>query len=254
MPSGARALAAVIVGQQCFDAIIVNSDLKDISGFDFVSALSAREDLRSIITMLIGSHKPADNIARCRNLGLAGYAFKPLSSVDLLNIVCKSVGEVSESHAVENEFFVKPPNIKSLSILLTEDNLANQKLATHVLQKIGHRVTLANNGLEAVQMVRKELYDLVLMDVQMPVLSGIDATKFIRKLERTTKRHQLILAMTANAMEGDRERCLAAGMDGYISKPIRKSALLEEIGRVLEMGRTKKIINSAFQTIPGPLN
>ena len=114
-------------------------------------------------------------------------------------------------------------------ILLVEDNLVNQKLALRILEKQGHHVTLARNGLEAVEFTAAEKFDVVLMDVQMPEMDGMRATALIREREETTCKHVFILAMTAHAMAGDRERCLRAGMDGYLSKPIRIQELVEAL-------------------------
>jgi CheY-like chemotaxis protein len=116
---------------------------------------------------------------------------------------------------------------KSLKILLAEDNLTNQKLATRVLEKRNHSVVVANNGREALELLEKDTFDLVLMDMQMPEMDGFEATRRLREKEKSTGRRQAVVAMTALAMNGDRERCLAVGMDGYISKPIRPQELDE---------------------------
>ncbi|HKX33432.1 MAG TPA: ATP-binding protein [Blastocatellia bacterium] len=122
---------------------------------------------------------------------------------------------------------------RTLSILLTEDNLINQKVATRLLEKQGHTVVIANNGREAVTALERDHFDLVLMDVQMPVMSGFEATAAIRETERLTGRHLPIIAMTAHAMKGDRELCLSAGMDGYISKPIQATDLFQLIAELV---------------------
>jgi len=113
----------------------------------------------------------------------------------------------------------------ALEILLAEDNAVNQRLATRLLQKRGHRVTVVGNGREAVELLERSSYDLVLMDVQMPLLDGIAATTLIREREKETGIHQPIVALTAYAVKGDQDRCLAAGMDGYLPKPIRPEEL-----------------------------
>jgi len=118
----------------------------------------------------------------------------------------------------------------SLQILLAEDNAVNQRLAVRLLEKRGHRVTLASNGLEAVHALEKERFDLVLMDLQMPEMDGFEATAALRKKEKSTGTHQRVIALTAHAMKGDRERCLEGGMDGYLSKPIRP----QELDAILE--------------------
>jgi CheY-like chemotaxis protein len=114
-----------------------------------------------------------------------------------------------------------------LRILLAEDNLVNQKLATRVLEQMGYRIDIVSNGLEAVESVQRQKYDLVLMDIQMPEMDGLEATRTIRKIENFIQPH--IVAMTANAMQGDREMCLAAGMDDYVTKPFRVEELVEAI-------------------------
>jgi len=127
----------------------------------------------------------------------------------------------------------------TLQILLVEDNLVNQKLATRLLEKEGHVVTLATNGKEAVEQVSQRPFDLVLMDVQMPVMDGLEATQTIRQNEAGEQQRRLpIVALTAHAMVGDRERCLAAGMDGYVTKPVQKQVLFATIDEVLRLQRT----------------
>jgi CheY-like chemotaxis protein len=114
-----------------------------------------------------------------------------------------------------------------MRVLLAEDNAVNQRLAVRLLEKRGHRVAVAGNGREALDALEKEKFDLVFMDVQMPELDGLEATAIIREREKSSGRHQPIIALTAHAMKGDREKCLAAGMDGYLTKPIRPQDLEE---------------------------
>ena len=129
--------------------------------------------------------------------------------------------------------------VSPLKILLVEDNPINQKVATRVLEKAGHSVAIANNGIEAITQVSDSKYDLVLMDVMMPEMDGITATVAIRESEQGTDRHLPIVALTANAMQGDRELCLEAGMDGYVSKPIQPPVLFEEIAQTMRRFHTK---------------
>ncbi|MCH7729374.1 MAG: response regulator, partial [Planctomycetes bacterium] len=124
---------------------------------------------------------------------------------------------------------VESPTIRPLRILLAEDNFINQKLALGLLEPEGHEVTVVTNGAEAVQAVMSNDFDLVLMDVQMPELDGFDATRQIREHEKQTSTHLPIIAMTAHAMKGDRERCLEAGMDDYLAKPIRITELFGKL-------------------------
>ena len=125
---------------------------------------------------------------------------------------------------------------RELRILLAEDNSVNQMLARHLLERRGHTVTVANNGQEAIVKWEQEAFDLVLMDVQMPEMDGLEATASIREKEKETVDHILIIAMTAYAMKGDKERCLETGMDGYISKPIDKDELDAVIAQVMRKG------------------
>ena len=124
-------------------------------------------------------------------------------------------------------------NAVSLQILLAEDNLVNQKLAIRLLEKRGHQVTVVSNGKEAVFAMEKRTYDLVLMDVQMPEMDGLDATRLLREREQSTAGHQPVVAMTALVMKGDREKCMAAGMDGYLTKPIRPQELDEVLDKYM---------------------
>ena len=127
--------------------------------------------------------------------------------------------------------------VPPLKILLVEDNPINQKVASRVLEKAGHSVTIAGNGVEALTHVSDHDFDLVLMDVMMPEMDGLRATVAIRESEQGTERHVPIVALTANAMQGDREKCFEAGMDGYVSKPIQPPILFEEIAQTLRRFR-----------------
>ncbi|MBC8873876.1 MAG: response regulator, partial [Planctomycetes bacterium] len=123
--------------------------------------------------------------------------------------------------------------VAALRVLMAEDSLVNQKLAIGILERRGHTVVVANDGREALAALTTQRFDIVLMDVQMPQLDGIEATAAIRAMEKETGTHLPIVAMTAHAMKGDRERCLAAGMDAYVAKPVRARELLQAIGVVL---------------------
>ncbi len=122
-----------------------------------------------------------------------------------------------------------PDEVKNLHILVAEDNIINQKISVKILEKFGWRVTAVVNGQEVLDILNKQTFDVILMDDQMPVLDGVSATQVIRREEKQTGLHLPIIAMTANAMAGDRERYLSSGMDGYVSKPIDRSLLYNEI-------------------------
>jgi len=142
---------------------------------------------------------------------------------------------------------------RSMNILLAEDNLVNQKLAIRLLEKRGHRVTAAGNGGQALAALKKGRYDLVLMDVQMPEMDGLEATKLLREKERFSGEHQQVVAMTALVMKGDRERCLAAGMDGYLSKPISPQELDNILDHYQTEDRRKGILAESSDKPEGPI-
>ena len=233
--SGQRALGLLNTALP-FDAVVMDARMPDLSGFAVLQSLPASEALLRRTLMLLPANEWHSGVARCSELGVNGYLVKPVSPSDLLDALQKVLaaagdGDPGHSSAVRQTPF--PVHAHALDILLVEDNPVNQKLATRVLERMGHRISLAIDGAEAVRMTAEHLYEIVLMDVQMPVMDGLDATRVIRQREMQTKRHQKILAMTANAMRGDRDRCLEAGMDGYVSKPVDRQELVAEIERVL---------------------
>ena len=176
-----------------------------------------------VIALYSGSDSRAVDQA---DLKIAAELFKPVRQSELLDVLRRNVSEktlrfeMSKQAQTSDEGLTRP-----LNILLAEDGLANQKLAIGLLKRWGHSVTIANNGREAFEFWQSEAYDLILMDIQMPEMDGIDATRAIRAKEEGTDQHIAIVAMTAHALKGDKEKCLAAGMDAYVSKPIRKREL-----------------------------
>ena len=178
--------------------------------------------------MLTSSMKPED-MDRCRGLGIGACLVKPIRQSELLQAVVNlSAPAVA---AVPKAVPTRAPGVSSphLEILLAEDNAMNQLLAVRVLERAGHAVAVVNTGLEALSALSSKRFDLILMDVHMPEMNGLDATRAIRAKENEAGDHVPIIAMTAAAMSGDREQCLAAGLDGYISKPISISKLVDLI-------------------------
>jgi CheY-like chemotaxis protein len=178
--------------------------------------------------MLTSAGERGDS-ARCHDLGIAAHLTKPVSPRELRQSICAVLGhnaaESFRTAPVAGDLAGDRHAQTSRKILLAEDNPVNQVVAVRLLQKRGHRVTVAPNGIEAVAAVLREPFDLVLMDVQMPEMDGLAATAAIRLQEARTGRHLPIFAMTAHAMKGDAERCRNAGMDGYLSKPVRPQDL-----------------------------
>jgi two-component system, sensor histidine kinase and response regulator len=170
--------------------------------------------------------------ARCRKLGIRAYLPKPVKQSDLLESIKRLLSP--QAQAEQGAPLVTVHSLhegrRRLTILLAEDSAVNQKLAVRLLEKRGHAVVAAETGKAALEALTKQSFDLVLMDVQMPEMDGLEATMAIRESEKTTGKHIPIIAMTANAMVGDKERCLAAGMDAYVSKPLQ----VKELFAVLE--------------------
>ncbi|HEY2826029.1 MAG TPA: response regulator, partial [Pirellulales bacterium] len=174
-----------------------------------------------------------DDAERCRQLGVAAYLSKPIKPSELLDAMMAAMGPLVETEepapaaVAENT----APE-RSLRVLLAEDSPVNQRVATAMLQKWGHQIIVANNGRQAIAMFTKQPFELVLMDVQMPEMDGLEATRAIRQHEQTIGGHVPIVALTAHAMKGDRQRCLDSGMDAYVTKPIRSKELRRVISEV----------------------
>jgi two-component system, sensor histidine kinase and response regulator len=216
-----------------FDVLLIDADLPDDQSL--VLTRSTLENVPSArILVMLTSHDPLPKIANFEQLGVTHFVKKPIKPSELYNALADLVG--LERIGGEQPKEVEPTvdqTTRPLRILLAEDSAVNQKLAIALLHPRGHEVMVANNGREALARLADHDFDLVLMDVQMPEMDGLTATRQIRQREAGSGRHVPIIAMTAHAMKGDRERCLAAGMDGYVSKPIRASELHAAIAELL---------------------
>jgi CheY-like chemotaxis protein len=159
---------------------------------------------------------------------------KPISPYNLSKVIAEALGIQQQAAKTSGSApaAISTAPLRPLRLLLAEDTPANQKLVTYILNKRGHSVKVVQNGQQAVEAVGRQEIDLVLMDVQMPVMDGFQATKSIRKLADPKKARLPIIAMTAHALKGDAERCLGAGMDGYISKPVKGEELIELVERM----------------------
>ena len=228
-------LAQALEAHHAFPLVLTDANMPEMDGFQLAEEIRKIPALSgSTILMLTSGGQPGDE-ARCRLLGLAGYLTKPVGQAALREAVLRVVGSPgsTEKPVLANSQSRSEVG-RSLHILLAEDNLVNQKLASRLLEKHGHSVIIAANGHLALERLQNESFDLVLMDVQMPEMDGFEATETIRKKEESTGTHLPIIAMTAHAMQGDKERCLAAGMDGYLSKPLNIRNLLKVIRAVPE--------------------
>jgi two-component system sensor histidine kinase/response regulator len=180
------------------------------------------------VIMMLTSGEQKGDIQRCRELGIAAYLTKPVRRAELRSAIVRAVtGRIAPSmtQALARQASAVPAGAK-MRILLAEDNIVNQRVAVRILEKQGYSVVVASNGVEALEAMQGHDVDLVLMDLQMPEMGGFEATEKIRRSEHPGGTHIPIIAMTAHAMTGDRERCIAAGMDDYISKPVRAAALI----------------------------
>jgi signal transduction histidine kinase/DNA-binding response OmpR family regulator len=212
-----------------YQVVLTDVHMPDVDGFQLTKEIKADRNLQSTVILMLTSGDGLDDIARCRELGGAAHLLKPIKQSELFDAIVAATGVAAPSDP-KRDPRNEPAPMRSLRILLAEDSYANQRLAVGLLSKWGHLVTVVSNGREAVERLSEGAFDLVLMDVQMPELDGFQATAVIREREATTAARIPIIAMTAHAMKGDREECVTAGMDGYVSKPIRQA----ELRRVLE--------------------
>ena len=223
-----------------YPLIILDGMMPQKDGFMTAQEIHDHPKLSGATVMMLSSAMPTGAATRCAELGVKSYLTKPVSQLELMEAILLALGTGVAKPAVgaAAEEVVpaakQAPAAASLRILLAEDNMINRALATGILEKRGHSLAHAANGREAVAAALQEPFDLIFMDVQMPEMDGFEATQRIRELEAPLARHTPISAMTAHAMTGDRERCLAAGMDEYISKPLQKTELFALIDRIAE--------------------
>ena len=229
---GEKALAALLTAQRIdepYELILTDMHMPKMDGFGLVEEIKQRPGLSTSTIMMLTSGGQRGDAARCGELGISAYLLKPVRQVELREAIMRVLGSKEQAKAAPmiTRYSMQQDSEprKGMSILLAEDNPVNQKLAIRLLEKRGHRVTVAFNGEQALFAIEKERFDLVLMDVQMPEMDGLQATTLLREKEKLSGHHQAVVAMTALAMKGDRERCMAAGMDGYLSKPISPQEL-----------------------------
>jgi two-component system, sensor histidine kinase and response regulator len=210
-----------------FHLLLIDADMPGIDGFALVKQLEAKPGFAAASIMMLNSNSLHGAASRCRELGISAHLVKPIERRELLETLSRLLDKDSTSNAGEgpNEL-VLAPSRPALRILLAEDNPVNQQLIFEILEKEGHTVEMVSDGSRAVAAVQSGHFDVILMDIQMPGMDGFEATAEIRKAESSHGTHVPIIALTAHAMRGDRARCLAAGMDGYLSKPIYPDDLL----------------------------
>jgi len=206
-----------------FQLIIVDALMPDVDGFMLIERIQAQQALKRATILMLSSADRQIFKERCSTLPVTAYLEKPVSQSDLLDAIVTALdGPRLFPRAEETIGLTDQP----LKILVAEDTPANQKVIQRILSKRGHRIEIAHNGREAVERTERDPFDLVIMDVQMPTMDGLQATATIRAREQSSDQHTPIVAMTAHAMRGDREKCLDAGMDNYLSKPIDANKLI----------------------------
>jgi CheY-like chemotaxis protein len=227
-------LRAAAAGEAPFHLLISDVNMPEVDGCTLLQWVRNDPLLADTpVIMLTSGARPGD-IQKCERLGVLARLMKPVIQSELLDAVGMAVGGPATAAGTRPaELSAPEQELRPLRILLAEDSLVNRKLAVGLLEKHGHTVAAVENGNQAVEAFRRQGVDVILMDVEMPELDGLAATQAIREIERTSGTHVPIIAMTAHALKGDRERCLAAGMDDYISKPIQATHLFEILRKVL---------------------
>jgi two-component system, sensor histidine kinase and response regulator len=211
---------------------LIDVMMPQMDGLELVRRLRERPGGDGLTVIMLSSAGRPDDSSQIKALGIARYVMKPVTQSMLFNSITSALGTARADEEPENSLIAgRIASFVPRRILLAEDGVINRKVAVNLLEQRGHHVTAVENGQLAVDAFRQQPFDVILLDVQMPVLDGLAATAAIRALEATSGGHIPIIAMTAHAMKGDRERCLSAGMDSYVSKPFRPHELFAEVER-----------------------
>ena len=233
-------LQAAKSAKQAYRLVLLDAQMPGLDGFELAAQIQKNPSLTKAVVVMLSSAGLKGDAARCSQLGIKAYLSKPIKRSDLLQAIKLALlGEQAVELRSESLSTAAISAQRHFRILLAEDNLVNQKVATRFLEKQGHSIVVAESGVKALAAWQEQPFDLILMDVQMPEMDGLEATAIIRKQELLLRRDNLpeshipIVAMTAHAMVGDRERCLAAGMDDYVSKPVNSRDLFAAIDRVM---------------------
>ena len=232
------ALRQAVQDARPFALVLLDAMMPDLDGYALAQLIQAEPLLAATPLLMLTSADQSLDSSSCQAIGIAMSLTKPVGQSDLwqavLMVLRPQIAPAAKPVAPSPP---RPKSQRQLRILLAEDNLVNQKLAVRLLEKWGHVVRVASTGQEALEALHRQSFDVILMDVQMPDMGGLEATVAIRQREQTTLRHIPIIAMTAHAMQSDRERCLAAGMDDYVVKPFQPQNLFETIERVVAATR-----------------
>jgi len=234
-PTALALLEACKRAGEPFKLILVDSCMPGMDGFTLIEHIKKDPEFSGATILMLTSAEQLGDLKKSRDLGVSAYLTKPIKPSALFDAIMIAMGAAALDQSERP--VITAQHIQRLRrryrILIAEDNPINQKVAVRLLEKAGHRVATAGDGRAALDALRTETYDLVLMDVQMPNMDGFVATAAVRKDEKTRRSRLPIIAMTAHAMTGDREKCLEAGMDAYIAKPLRPAELFETIDRIM---------------------
>jgi CheY-like chemotaxis protein len=201
-----------------------------LDGFQLAQLIKDTPGLTGTMIMMLSSSDVADEIKRCKEIGIARYLRKPVKPSELFDAIMSVMGRADKvCHGVASAQYGLSKPVRVLNVLVAEDHPINQMVVEEILRDRGHTFSTANNGVQVLQMLDQHLFDVILMDGQMPQMDGYQTTREIRKREKKTGKHIRIIALTAAAMKEDRARCLAVGMDDYVSKPIDPSSLLHQL-------------------------
>jgi CheY-like chemotaxis protein len=242
--SGSMALVVLERAQKAgtrFPLVLLDAHMPEMDGTTVAERIKQNPSFAGVTILMLSSGEELETMARCRKGGVAGYLRKPITRAELWDALMMALSRpegkedrtdlLSARHCLQHT--AKTMSMRRLRILLAEDNVVNQRLVVGLLEKRGHTVVVASTGREVLTILAQQPVDLVLMDVQMPEMDGLEATAAIRTQERQRGGHLPIIALTAHAMKGDQERCLAGGMDEYVSKPIQAQELFAAMARVL---------------------
>jgi two-component system sensor histidine kinase/response regulator len=250
--SGARAIVtlreAVGLGR-AFPLILLDAQMPEMDGFALAEAIKQNPEWRTVTVMMLSSAGQRGDAIRCRELGIAAYLTKPVRQDELLDAILVALSSRPKRAPLVTRHSLREER-RQFRILLAEDNPVNQVVAVRLLEKNGHTVTVAENGRIALDIWQRQPFDLILMDVQMPEMDGLQATQAIRDHERRNRGHIPVVAMTAHAMKGDQERCLAAGMDAYLTKPIHTQELLATLERCVAANSNVEVIPTQLSSKP----
>jgi len=249
---GEPALSAIRMAQEAgepFDLVLLDFQMPDMDGFEVAERIQKQPEIGATTIMMLSSVGQRGDAQRCRELGISAYLVKPVRQTVLLDAVLAVLGKKKRGPTEAPDLVTRHSlgeRVRPLRVLVAEDNAVNQRLLTRILEKQGHAVTVAINGREALSALGEGTFDVVLMDVQMPEMDGLEATARIRAREKESGRHVPIVALTAHALKGDRDACMAAGMDDYLSKPVRATELLDALSRLSSAAKDAPLVSATL--------